>query len=195
MSAKSTKKLDLTFRPVTPETWHDFEKLFGKNGACGGCWCMFWRLKHSDFERQKGEGNKLSMKSLVDSGEIPGILAYSEAEPIAWCSVAPRENFPALERSRVSKRLDDKPVWSISCLFVHKNFRMYGVSVELLRAAIDYVKEKGGSIVEGYPVEPKKKPMPAVFAWTGIASAFLKAGFIECARRSETRPFMRFLIP
>jgi len=105
----------------------------------------------------------------------------------------PREKFPALERSRVSARIDDQPVWSITCFFIHKNYRRKGLSLALLRAAVDYVREQGGKIVEGYPVEPKK-PQPGAFVWTGLASAFRQAGFQECARRSETRPLMRLVI-
>ena len=86
------------------------------------------------------------------------------------------------------------PVWSISCFFIHKNFRKQGLSVRLLEAAIDYAKNRGGRIVEGYPVEPKKGRTADVFAWTGLASFFRQAGFVECARRSETRPVIRFLI-
>lgn len=194
MSMDAPNSFELSFRPVTTQNWHDFEKLFGKNGACGGCWCMFMRMQRSEFQKQKGEGTKLAMKNLVDSGETPGILAYCDQEPIGWCSVAPRENFSALERSRIAKPLDHKPVWSVVCFFVHKDFRKQNVSVALLRAAIDYVKAQGGKIVEGYPVEPKKSPMPPPFVWSGLASAFLKAGFVECARRSETRPFMRYEI-
>ena len=66
--------LDLEFHPLTPERWADLEKLFGKQGASGGCWCMWWRLKRSEFERQKGEQNKKALKRIVDSGEIPGRL-------------------------------------------------------------------------------------------------------------------------
>jgi hypothetical protein len=61
----------------------------------------------------------------------------------------------------------------------------------MLKAAVEFVRERGGQVVEGYPVEPKKDNMPAAFAWTGLASAFVKAGFKECVRRSETRPIMR----
>ncbi len=182
----------LTFRPLTSKYWSDFEKLFGPRGACGGCWCMLWRLTRSDFDQQKGEGNRRAMKRFVDRGETPGILAYAGRQPVAWCAVAPRVSYPALERSRVSKRIDDQPVWSITCFFVAKPFRRSGISVELLKAAIDYVQKRGGRIVEGYPVEPKTESMPEVFAYTGLATAFLKAGFTECLRRSETRPIMRF---
>jgi predicted GNAT family acetyltransferase len=184
----------LKFFPVTPKRWSDFETLFGARGACGGCWCMLWRLKRSEFEQQKGEKNKQAMRAIIESGKVPGILAYHRKQTIAWCSVAPRQQFPALERSRILKRLDDQPVWSISCLFVEKNHREKGVSVQMAKAAIDYVAQKGGKILEAYPVEPKKDRAPPAFVWTGLAAGFKKAGFVECARRSETRPIMRYYI-
>jgi hypothetical protein len=62
----------------------------------------------------------------------------------------------------------------------------------LIRAAVSFAASKGARVVEGYPVEPKKDQMPDVFAFTGIASSFLAAGFREVARRSDTRPIMRF---
>ena len=194
MKTKQAKNIELEFHPVTKKRWSDFETLFGEKGACGGCWCMLWRLTRKAFDQQKGEANRQAMKTIVQSGEIPGLLAYSEKQPVAWCSVAPRESFPALERSRVLKKIDDQPVWSISCFFIQKAFRKQGLSVRILEAAVDYVKRQGGKIVEGYPVEPKKGKTADVFAWTGLASFFKRAGFVECARRSETRPIVRFFI-
>jgi GNAT superfamily N-acetyltransferase len=194
MTQKSERRPSLKFHPLTEARWPDFEKLFGPRGACGGCWCMWWRLKRADYERQKGDGNKRAIKALVKAREVPGLLAYDGGRAVAWCALAPREQYPVLERSRILKPVDEKPVWSITCFFVEKNYRKKGVTVELLRAAITYVKQQGGKIVEGYPVEPKKGRMPEVFAFTGLASAFKKAGFVECLRRSATRPIMRFYI-
>jgi len=179
--------------PLTTERWPDFVRLFGERGACGGCWCMWWRLKRSEFERQKGEGNKKSMEALVNSGEVPGILAYKDGEPVAWCSVAPRENFPALDRSRVLKRVDETPVWSIVCFFVEKNHRGKGLSAQLVKAALAYALSRGSQVVEAYPMEPQKK-WPAAFVWTGLVSVFRKVGFIEAARHSESRPIMRYYL-
>ena len=137
--------------------------------------------------------NRKDFKRLVDSGKVPGILAYSEGQPIGWFAVAPREGFPRLERSRILSRVDDKPVWSVVCFFVAKPFRGKGVSVRLLSAAVDYVRKQGGRIVEGYPVEPKKGwRSPDPFVYTGLASAFRRAGFVEVIRRSDTRPIMRY---
>lgn len=184
----------LDFHPVTPERWKDLETLFGERGACGGCWCMWWRLKRSEFEKHKGAGNRTALKRIIDSGEVPGLLAYAHGQPIAWCSVGPRETYPVLERSRILKRVDDQPVWSVVCFVVAKPFRRKGASVNLLKAAVEYAKEQGARIVEGYPVEPKKASMPDVFAYHGLSSAFRKAGFVEVARRSETRPIMRYFI-
>ncbi len=178
--------------PLTAQRWHDFETLFGANGACGGCWCMLWRLRRREFDAGKGDGNRRAMRALVESGVVPGLLGYREATPVGWCALAPRDQYPALARSRILKPVDDRACWSVACLFVHRSARRSGVSVALLRAAADYVRTAGGSILEGYPVEPKDdKPVPAVFAWTGLRSAFEAAGFAEVARRSPTRPIMR----
>src|SRR5262245_15195272 len=190
---KAASAPGLEFHPLTLERWGDFEKLFGSSGACGGCWCMWWRIARSRYNEQKGAGNKRAMKAIVKSGEEPGILAYAGGQPIAWCSVAPREAYPVLENSRILKRVDDKPVWSIGCFFIAKGHRRKGVSVKLLKAVIDFVRSHNGLIVEGYPVEPNKN-QPDAFMFPGLASAFRKAGFKEIERRSETRPIMRYQI-
>lgn len=155
---------------------------------------MWWRIKRSLFNQQKGEGNREALRKIVDSGEVPGILAYAGGEPIGWCSVAPRETYLVLDNSRTLGRVDDKPVWSVVCFYVAKPFRRKGVTLRLLETAIGYVRDSGGKIVEGYPVEPRKGKTPDAFAYTGLSSAFLKVGFIEVLRRSETRPIMRYSI-
>lgn len=186
--------LKLMFRKLTPSTWDDFEQLFGKRGACGGCWCMWWRLPKKEFDLNKGEGNRDMMKKLVESGHRPGILAYFQKQPVGWCSVAPREEYPRLENSKILKKIDDKPVWSVVCFFIQKKFRGRGVSTQLLRAVVDYVRKEGGVIVEGYAIEPKQDRIPDVFAYNGPIKIFENVGFKEIARRSITRPIMRFQI-
>jgi GNAT superfamily N-acetyltransferase len=192
MPSKRPPLPTLDFHPLTPERWKDLEGLFGERGACGGCWCMWWRLTHREFERNKGEPNRRAMKRIVNSGQVPGILAYRDGRPVGWCSVGPREVYPRLERSRILKRIDDQPVWSVVCFFIARSHRRQGISTKLLRAAVDYAKQNGARIVEGYPVEPKEGQVPDVFLYHGLASSFVQVGFKEVARRSETRPIMRY---
>jgi len=187
--------LELDCHLLTPDRWRDFETLFGPRGAAGGCWCMWWRQTQKEFKDGKGEPNRRAMKQIVESGAVPGVLAYHRETPIGWCAVAPRDRYTRLERSRILKPVDDHPVWSVVCFFIRKDYRRRGVSLALLRAAVDHVRRSGGSIVEGYPVQPKKGGTPDLFAYHGLASAFLGAGFSEVARRSPTRPVMRLIIP
>jgi len=186
--------VELRFLPVTRERWADLEALFGERGACGGCWCMLWRLTRSQFEKQKGDGNRRAMKRIVEAGEEPGLIAYAGDEPVGWCALAPRAAYPALERSRVLSPVDEQPVWSISCMFVARPHRRRGVSVALVRAAAEYARRRGARILEAYPVEPRQERAPDAFVWTGLASAFRRAGFRDVARRSPTRPIVRLAL-
>ncbi|MGE5687419.1 MAG: GNAT family N-acetyltransferase [Gemmatimonadota bacterium] len=180
----------LEIEPATADRWADVVALFGRRGACGGCWCMYWRRSAAEYERGKGRGNRDALRRLVARGATPGLLAYAGGAPVGWCAVAPREAYPRLERARVLKRIDDRPVWSVVCLFVAKKCRRRGVSVALLEAAAAFAASRGARILEGYPVEPRGA-MPDAFAWTGTAAAFRAAGFREAARGSPTRPIMR----
>jgi GNAT superfamily N-acetyltransferase len=183
----------LSFLPLTPDRWDDLVALFGERGACGGCWCMYWRLLSREFESRKGSGNRRAMRELLRQGVIPGILAYEGSRPIGWCSVGPREAFPRLEKARTLKRIDDRPVWSIVCLFVAQGFRNRGLSKALIKAAVDHARTHGATIVEAYPYDyrHKSEPSPPPFVYTGLIEAYLRAGFKEVARPSKTRVIVR----
>ncbi|MGD0028640.1 MAG: GNAT family N-acetyltransferase [Candidatus Bathyarchaeia archaeon] len=127
--------MDLVFHPLTLERWKDLEKLFGEDGICRSCWCMWWRLSSSEWKKGRGRDRKEALKTIVGQGRVPGILAYFDGQPIGWCSISPREEFRRLEGSRTLKRLDNRPVWSVVCFFVAKPFRGKGVSTKLLEAA------------------------------------------------------------
>lgn len=185
---------DVDIFPLTPKRWSDFEALLGPKGALGGCWCMWWRLTRREFEKQQGTGNRRAMKKIVDSGVVPGLLAYKNGEPVGWCSVAPREQYTSLERSRVLKRLDDKPVWSLVCFYIHKKQHGQRISEKLIRGAIEYVKSRGAKIVEAYPTVPRGRKLPPVSSFMGLPHIFLKVGFVECKRASTSKMIMRYII-
>ena len=195
MATKKSNDPQLKLSPASGSRWADLEALFGERGACGGCWCMFWRVPRKQFDAGKGARNKSALKKIVTRGDTPpGVLAYVGNEPVGWCAVAPREHYVGLASSRILKPVDDKPVWSVSCLFVTKLHRRKGVSAKLLHAAVELAGAHGAKIVEGYPVEPGMEKMPDPFLWHGVPSAFKAAGFKEVVRRSQTRPIMRFAI-
>lgn len=181
----------LTVHPLTIERWPDFVRLFG-DGVGGGCWCMGWRVASAQqYLKQKGNANKKAMHALVKSGCVPGLLAYVDDEPVGWCSVARREEFPALQRSKSRAPIDDQPVWSITCVYVARSQRRQHLSSRLIEAAVAFVQSHGGRIVEGYPVPPKPGVASTGYAFSGFEAAFEEAGFSECARRSSTRPIVR----
>ena len=187
------EELDLSFHPLTQKLWHDFEMLFGNRGACAGCWCMYWKLRGKEFEEAQGDDARQMQKSIVDSKIVPGLLVYSEGYPVGWIAVEPRSAYPKLAHSRTLKPVDGQEVWSITCFFVEKKHRRKGITVELIKAAVEYVKSRDGKIIEGYPVDAQKN-QPDPFVYTGTSSAFQHAGFVEVARHAPTRPIFRYVI-
>jgi GNAT superfamily N-acetyltransferase len=181
----------LKFRPLTPDRWDDLEDLFGPRGACSGCWCMWWRCTRRQFDLNGNEGNRRAFRKIVNQGSPPGILAYAADKAVGWCSVAPRESYPSLMRSRVLKPADEQPAWSLTCLFVARDWRGRGMSEALVRASVDYVRERGGRLVEAYPTDPRGKRLAAVSSYMGTPAIFRAAGFREFSRPSPARVIMR----
>ena len=185
----------ITCHSLTADRWYDFEKLFGEKGACGGCWCMYWRLRRKDFEAGKGLSNKKWMHLLVNKGYATGYLLYADKEVVGWCAIAPRTEFPVLNNSRILKPVDEELVWSIVCFYIDRKFRRMGLTEIFLNYIILACRRQGVKILEAYPVDPgNKTDYPPVFAYTGFVNAYLKAGFKEVARRSPSRPIMRYLL-
>lgn len=186
-------------QPVTADRWPDLEKLFGPHGAHAGCWCMFWRAPRAEFTKIEGEGARAALKGLTESGRVPGLLAYVDGQPVGWCSLGPRQEFAALERSRVFKRVDDTPVWSIVCFFIARPFRRKGMMVRLLQGAVRYAAGRGAQVVEGYPMDldsPKLagKTLSGCSGYMGIVSAFRAAGFVAVGQASDTKQVMRYMV-
>lgn len=184
----------LTFKALTAQEWGDFVQLFEEHGPQNGCWCMYWRTKRAECQRGFGEGNKRAFRAIVESGMVPGILAYRNRRAVAWCSIAPREDYPVLERSRTLKRVDDKPVWAIACFFVTKEYRRQGMTETLIRAAIGHAERMGAETVEAYPLRTRVTKLLPYERYMGIESTFRRVGFKEVASRSERRPILRYYI-
>jgi GNAT superfamily N-acetyltransferase len=181
---------EIAIHPVTPERWDDLERLFGPGGASGGCWCMWFRRRASEFAKAKARENKADMRAMVEAGEEPGLIAYVDGEPAGWISLDRRERYARIENSRLFKRLDDKPVWSVVCFVIGKAYRRSGLSQRLLEGAIEYARGRGATTLEAYPVEPDGA-LTGDRGYQGIRSVFDRAGFREVARAANGRPVMR----
>jgi GNAT superfamily N-acetyltransferase len=186
MATKSRTTVET--HPLTPARWRDLTDLFSTSAVTRHCWCMWPRLA-TDYRKNSDATNRRALKRVVDTAPAPpGVLAYVDGVPAGWCAIAPREDYPKLERSRVTKPLDDKPVWSVVCFFVRTNARGKGVMKALLTAAVDLARQHGARIVEGYPVEDRGDP------FHGVASVFRAVGFSEVTRPVPQRPIMRLTV-
>ncbi len=186
---------ELSFEPLSKKSWGKFVELFGERGACGNCWCMYFRLSKSEFVTGKeGNGNRESMKELVWENKPTGVLCIYEGQAIGWCSFAPREDYLKLENSRVHKRIDDELVWAITCFFIDKNFRRMGISVAMLKGVIEVARKQKVMIIEAYPTIPTQEKLPDSFAWIGLYKSFERAGFKTVDRTSKNRPMVRYYL-
>lgn len=187
------KQPPLTFEPLTPARWQDFERVFEARGCsvARGCSCMYYRVagRQELTGASRRDANRAAMKSVVEDGTVPGLIGYRDGEPVGWICLGPREEFKRLENSRLMAAVDGKRVWSIICFVVPSAHRRQGVARALLRGAIVHARSKGATMLEAYPVDPKKTDADAY--WFGTRSMYDAEGFVEVARRSPGRPVMR----
>jgi GNAT superfamily N-acetyltransferase len=183
--------MKLKYEELTSANWEKFETLMGERGGCGNCWCMLFRLPYKNFQQNKPDGNKKLMETLVNEGNPAGLIAIAGNEPAGWIAMAPREDYIKIERAKNFKRIDDKPVWSITCFFVKKEFRKMGLSIQLIKAAIDFAKKKNIKVLEAYPAIPYSDKVPPPFLWVGVLSAFLQCGFKIVRQSGRSRAMVR----
>ena len=183
---------DIDIRPVTADNWDLLDALFAAHGTVRGCWCMYFRLTSREFNEGWGDGNREDMCRLAcDEGVVPGLIAIADGEAVGWVSVAPRDEFGRVERSRVTKPVDDEPAWSIVCFYVKPGSRGGGLTRALLEAAVEYATDNGAQLIEAYPYDTEEQRRGGTELYYGVASTFRDAGFEEVERRSPRRPIMR----
>ena len=179
--------MKLTIRPLTPDLWPALEDLFGKDGACNGCWCMYGRIG-SAYRKRPREENNAAFREVVERGPPPGLLAFDGDMAVGWCQLTPRDAVPWLDRTWRLRRVDDVPVWSLSCFYVRKGYRRKGVTSALIAGALKAAKRAKAAALEAYPLDADLSPSAS---GTGFASTFERAGFETVARRVPPRPIMR----
>jgi GNAT superfamily N-acetyltransferase len=175
----------LTFKPATRATWPDFDALFSAPGGPKHCWCMVWRRTPDELrEHPNGRTRRPLIKSRVDHGETIGLIGYAGGEPVAWVSIAPRETYRELGGP------DAKPgedIWSLACFHLKRSLRGQGYGDAMLKAAINYAKQHGATILEAYPVDPASPS----YRFMGFVPAFERLGFTPVGLVGSRRHVMR----
>ena len=182
--------MDLVVKAATPERWEDLRLFFGPNGAYSNCWCTWWRLSNAEFSAQSPQGRRRLLEGLVSAGPAPGLLAYRGEELVGWMSLGGRDGFPRLQRSPKLKPIDDLPVCSIVCFFIHRDHRREGVAGALLDAAVPHAARAGFSLLEGYPIDTAATKKGPADLYMGTLEFFEDHGFEEVERRGG-RPVVR----
>lgn len=177
----------LVVEPLTPRIWPAFAELMEDGGPSRQCWCMYWRIG-AEYRRRPAERNRADLHRIVASGPPPGLVAVAGSTAVGWCQLTGRDALPALDRAWRVRRVDDVPVWCVSCLTVRKGWRRQGVATLLVEAAVEAARRAGIPAVEACPLDADVSPSAS---GTGYASTFCRLGFTEVARRSPERPVMR----
>jgi reactive intermediate/imine deaminase len=150
---------------------------------------MRWRLPGRAFNALGVPGRKAALEERVRAGEAIGILGYLDGEPVGWCSIARRETYAALERSRDLRRVDDRPAWAVVCFYLRPRARGRGFARRLLQAAVSFARARGATVVEGYPPEPGATG----YRWMGSVATFEAAGFRDVGAAGRRR-IMRYVV-
>lgn len=180
--------MKLVVRELTPDLWPAFEALFATTGPVGRCWCMYWRIGASYRDRSP-HANREDFRRVVSDGPPPGLVAFDADIAVGWCQLTQRDALPVLDRTPRLRRVDESPVWSISCFYVRKGYRRQGVTSALVAAALETARCAGAVAVEAYPLDGDLTPSSS---HTGYASTFERAGFTTVARHVPARPIMRY---
>jgi GNAT superfamily N-acetyltransferase len=176
----------LTLREVDRQTWADLVRLFEAPGGPKFCWCMVWRATPAEAKLD-GAGRKAALRARVEAGIPIGLVGHLDGEPVAWCSIAPRETYRRLKGVQ-----DETPekVWTLACFFVVRRLRGQGITRQLIEAAVQHARQKGATVVEAYPVDTDAPS----YRFMGSIAPFVAAGFTEVGRVGRRRHLMRLRV-
>jgi predicted GNAT family acetyltransferase len=191
--------MSVAVSPLTADLWPYFEDLFGKQGACYGCWCTYFRLPPAARKSNDSLEKKAIIRQRIEAGPPPGLLAFDDGSAVGWMQIGPRADVPEWNNAgRVSAPLTpgdaaDPAVWAISCFFLRSNARGRGLTHELVGAGLAFARENGARFVEACPIN-QSKDSRSVGLFVGSARVFEKAGFSRLIERKGGRPLMRYTL-
>jgi predicted GNAT family acetyltransferase len=191
--------MSTTIVPVTPERWPDFEDLFGKQGACYGCWCTHFRLPPAARRENDRERNKDHIRARIEAGPPPGLLAFQDGKAVGWMQIGPRADVPEWNNAgRGSAPLepseaDDPDVWAISCFFLRSKARGKGLTHQLVQGGVEFARDNGARVLEACPMDLSRDSR-SIGLFVGSTRVFEKAGFQRMVERKAGRPLVRLVL-
>jgi predicted GNAT family acetyltransferase len=189
----------ITIAPVTGGLWPDFEDLFGRQGACYGCWCTHFRMPPAVRRENDRQRNREHIKARIETGPPPGLLAFDDENAVGWMQIGPRADVPEWNNAgRGSAPLDaaealDPAVWAISCFFIRSKARGKGLTHRLVEGGIAFARENGARFVEACPMDLSKDSR-SIGLFVGSSRVFERAGFERMVERKAGRPLMRLVL-
>ena len=161
---------------VRPAYGHydDFFEVIGvKKPGGGGCWCMAYRASGVPNDQR---GAYMERECETEPG--PGVLVYVDGEVAGWCSIAPREQYGRLSRTRKLVVLDDDlDAWVAVCFVVRAGYRGRGLMRHLLRGAVEHAERHGAEVIEGYPIHTGGERVDLISGYVGTSDLFEREGF------------------
>jgi predicted GNAT family acetyltransferase len=191
--------MSTTIVPVTSERWPDFEDLFGKQGACYGCWCTHFRLPPAARRENDRERNKDHIRARIEAGPPPGLLAFQDGKAVGWMQIGPRADVPEWNNAgRGSAPLepseaDDPDVWAISCFFLRSKARGKGLTHQLVQGGVEFARDNGARVLEACPMDLSRDSR-SIGLFVGSTRVFEKAGFQRMVERKAGRPLVRLVL-
>jgi len=188
--------MSVSVEPLTPGLWPAFEDLFGKQGACYGCWCTHFRLPPAVRRGSTNQRNKDYIRARVEVGPPPGLLAMEDGRALGWMQIGPRADVPEWNnKGRVSAPIadgeaQDPAVWAISCFYLRPKARGQGLTHQLVEGGIAHARASGARVLEACPIR-QSKDSRSIGLFVGSARVFEKAGFETVVERKAGRPLMR----
>ena len=183
--------------PLTPDLWPAFEELFGKQGACYGCWCTHFRLSPAMRRESNRDRNKDHIRARIEAGPPPGLLALrGDGVADGWMQIGPRFDVPewnnAGRASAPTEPTDatDPAVWAVSCFFLRTKARGQGLTHRMVAAGIEHARNNGARRLEACPIDLSRDSR-SLGLFVGSTRVFEKAGFAPAATRKAGRPLMR----
>lgn len=173
----------IVVHPATGDRWDDVVRVFESGAIVNRCWCQWIRKTQRQARDDGPAGNRASLRVLVDDGEVPGLIAYAQGNPVGWCSVGPKSSFGRLSRSRAltPSTADPSPdgTWATLCFYVAPGHRGEGVARILLSAALAYSQQMGATAFEVYPVRTATREISNDSAYPGTDQMLADEGFRE----------------